>query len=380
MPVLNRLIRYTRKAARSAGLIERSCAALAREIADLVDHRAPELLALHPAPGLSTRIILADGSVIERNFGVADAASRSPMTADTVFQVMSISKPVTAFGVMRLAELGILDPDAPVSEYLRTWDLPLERRHGYDFQHVTLRRILCHTAGLNVHGFLWAEPDAPAPTTAQLLDGIEGPDFVLRMVDHPGAAHHYSGGGYTLAQHVIQDVTGRPFADVMHDELLTPLGMTSSSFVETPAIRANLATRHAAGSAPLPRRLCAAHAPTGLYTTARDITALWAAMLVGPNGEPPGRGLIRPKIAHQLITPTSTPAPGRSCGLGFFLWPKRTDTIFAHSGFKQGWWSEVNGLQRRRCVFAVCCNGDDGQPVVKAICSELRQLLLDRAL
>ena len=380
MPIHSRLLRYTRKAAYSAGLIDRGCAALAREVAALIDAQAPALLASSNLPGLSMLVTLADGSTVERCFGVADAATRAPMTPDTVFQVMSISKPVTAFGVIRLAEMGMVDLDAPVSTYLRSWTLPPDRRHDHDFDGVTLRRILSHTAGLNVHGFLWAPPDAPPPTTVELLDGIEGPDFVLRLIHPPGERLHYSGGGYTLVQLIIEDVTGAPFAEFARKEVLAPLGMTSSSFVETSAIRERLAARHDAHGQPLPPALCAAHAPTGLYSTPRDLTKLWTAMFTGPHSEPPGRGVITPHAAREMTRPHTDPTAKRVTGLGFFLWPKRSDTIFSHSGFKQGWWSEVDGLLKRRCVIAACANADAGEACVKSLCTNLRQLLLDRAL
>jgi CubicO group peptidase (beta-lactamase class C family) len=380
MPLPPRLLRYTRKAAHSLGLLDPSCAPLARSLALLIDRRAPELIAAHRVPGLSLHVSLADGTPIERCYGVADTSTGARMAPAHVFQVMSISKPVTAFGVMRLAAKGLLDLDAPVSTYLRSWTLPRDRRHTHDFDHVTLRRILSHSAGLNVHGFLWSTPDAPTPSTAQLLDGVEGPDFLLRLIHPPGERLHYSGGGYTLIQLIIEDVTGRPFADVMRDEVLAPLGMTSSSYIENDDIRAHLATRHDAQGAPLPRALCAAHAPTGLYSTPRDLTKLWTAMYRGPAGEPPGRGVLPPELAKQMTTPHTDPAATRVCGLGFFLWLKRSDTVFSHAGFKHGWWSQVDGLLSRRCTIAVCSNGESGAECAKALCAEIRQYLFDHAM
>jgi hypothetical protein len=81
-----------------------------------------------------------------------------------------------------------------------------------------------------------------------------------------------------------------------------------------------------------------------------------------------------------MIRPHTDPLGERVCGLGFFLWLKRSDTIFSHSGFKQGWWAQVDGLLRRRCVVAACSNGDAGRECVKAICAQVRQLFLVRAL
>ncbi len=380
MPVLPRLVRYTRKAALHAGLIDRGCAALAAEVARIIDGRAPQLMTAHNVPGLSILVTLSDGSTIERALGVANVSTGAPMTTESVFQLMSISKPVTAFGVLRLAERGVLDLDAPVSTYLRSWTLPHDRRNGHDFEQVTLRRLLSHTAGFNVHGFLWTSPGAPSPTTIQLLDGIEGPDFVLRLIHAPGERLLYSGGGYTLIQCVVEDVTGRAFADVIRDEVLEPMGMTSSSYAATPEVLARLATRHDAEGRPLPRMLCSAHAPTGLYSTPRDLTRIWSAMFAGARGEAPGRDVLSPGSARLMTTPQTDPGADRVTGLGFFLWPRRTDMVFSHSGFKQGWWSQVDGLLHRRAVIAVCGNGEAGKACVMTLCAEIRQLLFDRAL
>jgi CubicO group peptidase (beta-lactamase class C family) len=380
MPVLPRLIRYTRKAAFHAGLVGRSCEPLAGGLRAIVDDLAPPLMREHNVPGLSVLVLLPDGSRVERCLGVADAGTGAPMAPDTVFQVMSVTKPVTALGVLRLAEKRILDLDTPVEQYLRSWTLPLDRRHAHDFSAVTLRRILSHTAGFNVHGFLWAPPDAAAPTTTELLDGIEGPEFLLRLVHPPGERFHYSGGGYTLVQKVIEDVTGRPFADVMRDEVFIPLALRTSSFAETETVRAALATRHDEQARPLPRALCAAHAPTGLYSTPRDLAALWSMMYAGPAGEPPGGGFISEEAARAMTTPHSDPAGERVCGLGFFLWRTRSDCVFSHAGFKQGWWCQAISFLRRRCTLVVCSNADSGAACVKPLCTALRQHIFDHAL
>lgn len=380
MTVIPRLVRYTRKVALHTGLIDRGCATLASDVARLIDHRAPELMAAHRVPGLSILVTISDGREIQRTFGVADTASGAPMTPAHVFQCMSITKPVTTLGVLRLAERSLLDLDAPVSRYLKSWTLPLHRRRGHDFDRVTIRRILSHTAGLNVHGFLWSPPDVPGPNAAQLLDGIEGPDFLLELVHPPGDRLQYSGGAFTLLQLIVEDVTGRPFADVMREEVFDPLGMTSSSFTETPHIRGHLATRHDTDARPLPRMWCSSHGPTGLYSTPRDLSKVWSAMFEGPNHEPPGRTLISPASARQMVTPHTDPTADRVTGLGFFLWPRRTDMVFSHCGFKQGWWSQVDGLLNRRAVIAVCSNSEAGKPCVMTLCAEIRQLLFDRAI
>lgn len=380
MEVIPRLIRYTRRAAAHAGLISRGYEALAADVSALIDGLAPELMKEHRIPGLSVLVTLANGARVERIFGCADAATGEPLTPDTLFQVMSITKPVTAFGAVRLAETGRVDLDAPVTRYLRSWSLPLERRGGHDFEGVTLRRLLSHSAGFNIRGFGWVPPGAPTPSPAQLLDGIEGPEMIARLEQAPGEQLLYSGAGYTLVQLVIEDVTGRPFADFMRDEVFAPLGMNSTSYVAHACENAPIVTRHDAMGNALPPAVCASAGPTGLYSTPRDLSRLWCAMFTGPGGEPAGRDLISPASARAMTTPQTDRAAKRVCGLGFFLWLKRSDTVFSHSGFKEGCWSQVDGMLKRRAVIAACCNGDAGKGCVAELCTRVRQLLFDRAI
>ena len=155
-----------------------------------------------------------------------------PVTPDTVFQVGSISKPVTAWGVMRLVQQGKLDLDAPVDRYLTRWHLPPS---PFDADGVTIRRLLSHSAGLNSQDY---SPIAtrPLPSLEQSLSGESGGVNARRGSDDvritmaPGQQHSYSNGGYTLLQLAIEEVTGEPFARYMQREVLDPLGMTHSSF------------------------------------------------------------------------------------------------------------------------------------------------------
>lgn len=155
-----------------------------------------------------------------------------PAGRDTQFQVASLSKFVTAFGVMRLVEDGKIELDAPVSRYLKRWSLP---KSQFDNDRVTVRRLLSHTAGLTDGlGYGGFKPGVPVQSLAESLtkaaDASPGADGRTRVGQPPGASWAYSGGGYTLLQLMIEDVTGRSFEDFMQDTVFRPLNMTNSSF------------------------------------------------------------------------------------------------------------------------------------------------------
>src|SRR5206468_4132173 len=131
---------------------------------------------------------------------------------------------------------------------------------------ITLRRLLSHSAGLNVHGYGWAEP-GETPGARELLAQEDEEARTLRVVQAPGAALRYSGGGYSLVQLLIEDATGMPFPAVARERVLGPLGMSESSFELRPALAARLATRHDERSRPLKPGRVAATAASGLYST-----------------------------------------------------------------------------------------------------------------
>ncbi|MDQ3012069.1 MAG: beta-lactamase family protein, partial [Acidobacteriota bacterium] len=133
----------------------------AMTIADRLKH--------YKVPGVSVAVI-NDGKVEwAKGYGVAEAGSSTLVTADTMFQAASISKPVAVVAALALVEKGLLSLDEEVNAKLKSWKVP-----DNDFtkeQKVTLRRLASHSAGLTVHGFRGYAADEAVPTTVQLLDG-----------------------------------------------------------------------------------------------------------------------------------------------------------------------------------------------------------------
>jgi CubicO group peptidase (beta-lactamase class C family) len=119
-----------------------------------------ELMGSENVPGISVAVV-EDGRIVwARGFGVADRATGSAVTPETLFQAASISKPVAASGALALVDAGVLSLDRPVNEQLASWQVPA---HAFA-QQVTLRRLLSHNAGLTVHGFPGYRTDAALPT------------------------------------------------------------------------------------------------------------------------------------------------------------------------------------------------------------------------
>ncbi len=191
-------------------------------------------------PGVS--IAVASGDRIEwaKGYGVADEASRRPVTAVTTFQAASISKPIAAVTALSLFHERRLDVDGDVRRYLETWRVP---ENAFTQQApVTLGLLLSHSAGFNVHGFAGYGPSAPLPSLLQILDGVApANNEAIRVTLVPGSTYRYSGGGYEVVQQLLEDVAGGPtYPALAQARVFDPASMDRSSLSSPPGIRMRL--------------------------------------------------------------------------------------------------------------------------------------------
>jgi CubicO group peptidase (beta-lactamase class C family) len=167
-------------------------------------HSLPRLLELAQVPGLALGIV-TNGEVWKGGFGRATREPPTPVSYETVFEAVSLGKPLFAYAVLRLVDAGRIDLNRPLYDYLPSPEAnnPLMRK-------VTATHVLSHTSGLPN----WREQPGP----------------LLPMAE-PGTTFSYSGEGYVYLQRVVEQVTDTPFARYMRDQVLNPLGMKRSSFV-----------------------------------------------------------------------------------------------------------------------------------------------------
>jgi CubicO group peptidase (beta-lactamase class C family) len=178
---------------------------------------------------------------------------------------------------MRLVENGMLKLDENVKDRLNSWKVP---DNAFDATHkVTLRGLLSMTAGIGVPGFIGYEAGAPLPTLTQILDGAPPANSPpVTVIAVPGSAYRYSGGGYEIAEALMQDATGTPFPQLMRELVLEPMGMTDASFDQPPdaALMTRAASGHFGDGKELPDRwhLFPEHAAAGLWSTPTDLAKL----------------------------------------------------------------------------------------------------------
>lgn len=329
------------------------------EFVGQLDTMLPDLLRLYRVPGAALALV-QDGEVVwTQGYGLADEERGTPITGETLFQVASISKSVTAWGVMRLVDENKIDLDAPVERYLMRWHLP---QSEFDPGGVTPRRLLGHTAGIASWDYQGTRVDEMSPTLVELLSGAASDDAV--RVDHqPGERENYSNGGYLLLQLLIEDVTGESFGEYMQRQVLTPLGMEHSTYQWSPEMLSSMAIGYEVSGRPMEYR----HYPEaagGLNSTAVDIAKWMAAGMAGPNSLSAGQGVLQPRTIAEMYTPVLvTKSSGNGLGYGIETLSNGL-RMASHSGEFPGWRGQFTSLPDQGKGIVVLTNSNAGSRYV----------------
>ena len=339
----------------------------------------------HNLPGAAVALIEEGEVAWVRGFGVANRADGRTMNSETMFNVASVSKPITALGIMRLAEQGKLDLDAPVSKYLKRWSLPAGQ---FDADEVTARRILSHTAGLSMPSVPAFEPREKLPSVLDILNGefagseYSKPGTRVEILYPPGEEFHYSGGGYVLLELLVEDITGKRFRDYMRSEVLIPLGMMSGRFGWDEGVAERLAVPYGHRKKREPVLRFPASAGSGLYTGVSELATLLASVLTF--NEDAGGGVVSPegmKTMFEAVVLTKgrgTRMELPAMALGFFVskYPK----LISHMGGNLGWRSRFLALPESGQGIVVLTNSDRGSDFINDVVCTWLELQLGATL
>ena len=292
-------------------------------------------MAARHVPGVSVAVIHAGKIEWARGFGVTKLGG-PPVTSETLFQAASISKPVVAVAVLRLAESGKLNLDADVNQYLKTWKVP-----GNEFtakRKVTLRELLNHTAGVTVHGFPGYAAGEPVPTLVQVLNGEKPANTSSIRVDtEPGTVWRYSGGGFVIVQQLLEDVTGKPFPELMQQMVLGPIGMVHSTYQQPlpPSRLDEAAAPYDGAGKPIPGgpHTYPEMAPAGLWTTPSDLGRFALELQLALNGK---SNVLSSSMTRQMLT-----SGFGEWGLGIQVGGTKEAPYFTHDGVNDGYVSNL---------------------------------------
>jgi CubicO group peptidase (beta-lactamase class C family) len=260
--------------------------------------------------------LLQHGAVVREYF----ASRGKPVDRNTLFQVASLSKWLTAWGVMTLVEQRKIDLDAPVGRYLTRWHLP---QGQFDNNEVTIRRLLSHTAGLTDGlGYKGFAPGQKVPTVDAELrhigDPMPGRSGVVAVGVRPGSEFNYSGGGFLILQLLIEEVSHEPFNAYMRSKVLLPLGMTESTYVDPDSV--HLADFFDEQGGRAIHYKFAAVAAASLYTSTHDMAHFLESQIPGPHGEAIGRGVLKPSTIFLMRHPEASLYVLPVWGLGTILY------------------------------------------------------------
>lgn len=162
-------------------------------------------------------------------YGYADVSEKKSATTLTLFQAPSISKSINSLAILKLVEEGKLGLDDDINNYLKDWKFPYDSVSKG--KKISIANLLNHTAGLSTSGFRGYAKTESLPTTIETLDGLKPSNSgAVRSIFEPGLKFQYSGGGTTITQLILENTTGENYEDYMLKNVLTPLGMNSSSF------------------------------------------------------------------------------------------------------------------------------------------------------
>ena len=322
----------------------------------LIDRFVAVVMPERGLPGLALAVTDRDGLLATRNYGFADLGALTPVDDETLFEHGSIGKSFTAVCLLQLAEEGLVDLHAPITEYL-PW-FAVRSAHAP----ITIHHLLTHTAGI-----------------------IEGTDFAtdsryevwaLRDADAapPGERCRHSNVGYKALGFLLEAVTGLPYGRIVQVRILDPLGMTRSAGSITHALRRRLAVGYVPFYDDRPWRPAHGYAPaTWLETntgdgsiagTATDLAA-FLRMLLNEGAGPRGR-LLSPDGFALLRAPHTEIEPDVSYGYGLVDYELDGRRIFGHGGDMVGYVSAMLGDAEAGVGVVDFVNGmSDATPVAE---------------
>lgn len=333
-----------------------------------LNERIPVLMSRYNIPGASIALVHAGKLVWSNAYGYANLEERRPMSVQSVCRAESISKPLTAWGVMKLVEQGLIELDAPVQQYLRHWQIPDSE---FDEQAVTVRMLLSASAGMPLGKIGKAVEYAPGSETPSLRDYLTRE---AHLIQKPGAGYLYSNVGFNLLELLIEEVTGRDFAEYMENEVLHPLGMKASSFDWDESFEALLPNGYELDGAPVPPYVYPAKASGGLFTSVEDLARFVSSGMTGYYYS--NNGVLNQNSLYQMYAPQVEVSGiyhfvAQSYGFGYFIetLPNGQKAVW-HGGQGHGWMTHFHAIPETGDGIVILTNSQRSWQFIADLLSE----------
>ena len=308
--------------------------------------------------GVSAAIIVDDSVIWKRGFGYADNENRVPMTENTVVNIASATKTFTALAIMQLQERGLLDIDKPLNKYLPQFH---PKTRGEDLERLTVRSIITHTSGLQTD--ILKNSDLGSGAYTDVL-GFINETYLLYP---PGMVESYSNSGYNILGHLIKEVSKQDYAEYVHNNIFTPLGMTHSGFI-VDSLRNR--TKIYSGGKSIHEYGFRDIASGGIYTTINDFIRYARGLMDAYNGT--NSSIIGTASMHEMFTlhPDNAVIESNKKGLGWFM--VENDSVFAvtHAGDAVTGHAEICLIPENNTAAMILINSAEGESLKRDFSSK----------
>ncbi|MCO5999105.1 serine hydrolase domain-containing protein [Actinoallomurus rhizosphaericola] len=342
-----------------------------------LDEQLPRLLEEHDVPGVGWAVV-QDDQVVDGAAGLLSRTTGVEATADSVFQIGSVTKLWTATLVMQLVDEGAVDLDRPVRTYLREFRVADEEAA----ERITVRQLLDHTAGFE--GDIFTD-------TGVGDDCLEKYVATLHEVPQlfpPGERFSYNNAGYCVLGRLVEVLRGRPYDACLREHLIAPLGLTHTATGPYEAIMFRAAVGHiemepGAGYVPAPIwAMARSNAPAGsmLAMRPRDLVA-FARMHLEDGRAADGTRVLAPGTAARMhdreVDLPELGLMGTSWGLGFERFDTPDGTIIGHDGNTIGQAAFLRMVPEAGLAVALLTNGGDAVSLYRDVVGQVLGELTD---
>jgi CubicO group peptidase (beta-lactamase class C family) len=303
-------------------------------------------MAAQQMPGLSVELVHGDFRW-SRGFGYADLENHVPATAESSYRMGSVSKPMTAVAVLKLADEGKIDLDAEVQTYV-----PYFPRKQYP---ITIRQLLAHQGGISHYRDYMKEGRIKDPKTTREAIAIFA-DFDL--VAEPGTKYSYTSYGYNLLGAVVEEVSKQPFGAYMTENVWKPLGMSATEMEDPRAIILHRVAGYVLEDGKLRRSeyvdVSSRLGGGGTRSTVHDMIRLFEGLNEGK--------VLKTATRDLAWTPQAT-RDGKltNYGLGFGIDDYHGQRVIAHTGSQQETRTSLMMIPTAHFAVALATNFEDAQ-------------------
>lgn len=320
-------------------------------------------MAHYHVPGVSVAVIDEQSIAWNKGYGVADADNNTPVTPATRFYAASISKPITAMATLALVDKGLLQLDEDVNRQLVSWQVPENQFTATE--KVTVRRLLSHSAGISAGFYHGYGVDEPMPTLPQLLRGEppsnSGPVHVQFV---PGSKAEYAGAGYWILQQLLEDITGKTFAELLPELVFDKVGMPHSTFrYPLPTAHAShAASGHDRAGRPCEERFSRVPglADGGLWSTPTDLAQFLIDLQWPANGQ--ANNVLSHATRQLMVTEHQ-----EQHSLGLHIFGQGDAIRLSHGGSGEAFLCLMAAFPKRGQGAVVMTNGANGWSLILEI-------------